>query len=844
MLYVVYEWIRLGELDVRESGEICHRRLSPVANGDIIQSPPREYQEAIVAMNIRFMPHRRARCLFASMALATASTSLLAFDASISGTGITSADANQAMNLLDSSVQELVLVELPAGKLDLSVTLGDRETRMRFNLHSVRGDAYQLLEQQPDGSLMEIPAGPVNTYRGTDVTWPGMQAALSIEDDGFRVMILLDGGENWWIEPLEGRVRNATDLDYVVYRGEDIISPEGFCGVEEKHKLPGMDVENTMPLDMDRQVLYAEFVADTDFEYYQDYGSSSAVENRINSLVNTINLQYETQVEIINQLQGIVVRPDSNDPYSSNSIDTRLTQVGNVWNSTNNPPHDVVQLFSGADFSGSTIGLAWLSAVCSNVEYSVVESDCCGSFGCATDLSVHELGHNWGADHCSCPSNTMNPSLTCANNFSSNSIGDITAFRNSIASCLDVASGACCTTDGFCAEVSEDTCDNVGGDFQGVWVDCDDVDCAVPGACCLASGSCVALTSSGCASAGGNYEGDGTDCATVNCPQPDPTGACCLGDGSCLDDETEADCQSSGGNWQGDSTDCGFLTCDEENEIVEAHHAVVGANLLSLSEDTWTVDVYAAVGQGNRVDAVAGNSLQQKLISSSSGFYQDAAGGPTSADINPAFYSFVPDLEWDSRVTIGALDQTGDPFGENALGDVGIDWTNFENGGTLSVDNGTWYVLPTDAQGESQPFISQDCSQQYGVLLARLTAFDLNSTISLEALVQGRDSADNTWQDSVSYTFTYEATEDCNSNGVADNCDIANGTSEDTDGNGVPDECDSTCPGDADGDGDSDVDDILLALSNFGGSGDGDMDNDGDVDVDDLLQILSYFGNC
>ncbi|MDG2424853.1 MAG: hypothetical protein P8M22_12860, partial [Phycisphaerales bacterium] len=75
-------------------------------------------------------------------------------------------------------------------------------------------------------------------------------------------------------------------------------------------------------------------------------------------------------------------------------------------------------------------------------------------------------------------------------------------------------------------------------------------------------------------------------------------------------------------------------------------------------------------------------------------------------------------------------------------------------------------------------------------------------------------------------------------------CDIANGTSEDTDDNGIPDECDSTCPGDADGDGDSDVDDILLALGNFGGSGGGDVDGNGIIDVNDLLQILAYFNGC
>ncbi|MEE2907891.1 MAG: hypothetical protein VX527_08675 [Planctomycetota bacterium] len=407
--------------------------------------------------------------------------------------------------------------------------------------------------------------------------------------------------------------------------------------------------------------------------------------------------------------------------------------------------------------------------------------------------------------------------------------------------------GVCCLL-GNCYNVAESTCNSSNGTW---YVDetCGEVDCETPpdptGACCLDDGSCNSdVTNQECNASNGDWQED-TACTDANCPQPPPTGACCITSVTCSDDYTATECSSAGGAYQGDDTDCDFVDCDTGGgDLVELHHAIVGANLVSGNQDTWTVHVYAAVGAGNRVDAVAGNSVQEKVLTSTNGFYQDAAGGPTSADINPAFYEFVPDLEWDSRVTIGALDQTGDPFDDNNMGDVGIDWTNFENGGTLSVDNGTWYVLPTHPQGEAQAFISQDCSQQYGVLLARLTAYELDSTISMDALIQGRDVAGNNWQDTASYTFTYEATEDCNSNGVSDTCDIANGTSEDTDGNGIPDECDSSCPGDADGDGDSDVDDILLALGNYGGSGGGDVDGNGVIDVNDLLQILAYYGGC
>ncbi len=246
----------------------------------------------------------------------------------------------------------------------------------------------------------------------------------------------------------------------------------------------------------------------------------------------------------------------------------------------------------------------------------------------------------------------------------------------------------------------------------------------------------------------------------------------------------------------------------------------------------WTVDIWAVLPEGWRVDAVAGTQGQPKTISCNTPLYQDAYGGPTSADINPAFYDLVPSLRWDSRVTIGAIDASGDPYPENVLQTIGIDWTPFENGGDLSVTDGTWFVLPTDGQGEVIEFTSGDCDVQHGVLLARLTPTGQNAMVTFEALLQGRNAEGNNWQASVSHDVSWSATQDCNANGVPDTCDIANGTSDDANGDGIPDEC-ASCPGDYTGDGEVTVDDVLAVISGFGG----------EYGVDDLLTTLAFFGS-
>ncbi|MCH2132983.1 MAG: hypothetical protein MK116_04450 [Phycisphaerales bacterium] len=349
-------------------------------------------------------------------------------------------------------------------------------------------------------------------------------------------------------------------------------------------------------------------------------------------------------------------------------------------------------------------------------------------------------------------------------------------------------------------------------------------------------------TSSGCAI---YNSGTLSTRVTINYEFAEMTGACCLALGQCVDAMTEASCQSAGGSWNGEDSTCATVAC-EKLAYVDIHHSIVGSSLLSTGEPCWTFDVYAAVSEGSRIEAIAGNSVQPKMIASTHGFYQDAYGGPTSKEINPAFYPFAADLHLDSRVTIGALDMTGDPFDENNLGVVGIDWEVFESGGDLSVGNGTWYVLADQEQGVAQPFVSQDCSEQHGVRIARLTAMGLDSTVMVEALVQGRDEYGEPWQDLVDHTFAYEPSADCNENGIPDACDIANGPSQDQDGNGVPDECESTCEGDADGDGDADVDDALAVIGGWGQTGESDADLNGDlvVDVEDLLQMLKWYGGC
>ena len=51
------------------------------------------------------------------------------------------------------------------------------------------------------------------------------------------------------------------------------------------------------------------------------------------------------------------------------------------------------------------------------------------------------------------------------------------------------------------------------------------------------------------------------------------------------------------------------------------------------------------------------------------------------------------------------------------------------------------------------------------------------------------------------------------------------------------------CDGDLNGDEDVTIDDILVVLSNWGGT-EGDANGDGETNIDDILVIISNWGPC
>lgn len=168
-------------------------------------------------------------------------------------------------------------------------------------------------------------------------------------------------------------------------------------------------------------------------------------------------------------------------------------------------------------------------------------------------------------------------------------------------------------------------------------------------------------------------------------------------------------------------------------EAVATHTGMVGStNLAGMT----TYRMYALCEHPtDKVSGVVGDSSIPLAIHSTAPFYQNSTGSALAWDINPGFLALVPELNYDSWVTvgIGSLAEWGTSIPMAVAGTGATDWRiPFEQGNSLIINDnvgGGWILLG----GESGA-----AGEDLRVLIGQFTtAGNITGTVNIQFFPEG-----------------------------------------------------------------------------------------------------------
>ena len=353
---------------------------------------------------------------------------------------------------------ELAVLDLPRGlpmDMIIDVPFADEVFELSLTSFSIRNEEFRLFVDHGDGVLVETPAEFPRTYRGQASGVVGGIVSASLLDDGFYAIIHRGGDTELAIQPASSFGLDLPAGTHVIYEAS-AASAEGECGndffdlpegpaPEDGAEAASGGIAGTGSFEL------VEVGIECDFEFFQRNGNNvGSTLNDAELIMNNTDTIYARDVDIVWEITTVIIRADSSDPYTSTGIDGRLNQFQSTWSSSpeSEVSRDVSHMFSGVNFSGGTIGLAYVGVVCnSGFYFGIVESRYTSSVTFRTSLTAHELGHNWGSGHCDsnspchimCSSNGGCNGVSGGNlKFGSAAQGAISSYRNSVSCLIDL----------------------------------------------------------------------------------------------------------------------------------------------------------------------------------------------------------------------------------------------------------------------------------------------------------------------------------------------------------------------------------------------------------------------
>lgn len=316
--------------------------------------------------------------------------------------------AHDLSKIAEFTIQHFDLPAEAGQPIVVGLTLDGEAQRLELRPQSVRGDRFVLIVVGEDNVERQVEPPPSVTYRGHLDGVPGSDAGLSLIDGQLHGILLVPSRDPadelvWWsIDPLTLYMPDAPRTAHVVYKARDLPAIPGFCGLVDQALPFQVQAGRGEGTDNPDQMLVCELAIDSDVQFYTLSGSNQqTATNNIETIINGVNVIYQRDVEVQMQIVHVIIRTTAGPYTTTTNANTILNQFANHWATSQGSVHrDLAHMVSGKTFSGSTIGIAFLSGVCSfSNGYGLIQyPGLSTAFRIA--VSAHEIGHNFSAPHC------------------------------------------------------------------------------------------------------------------------------------------------------------------------------------------------------------------------------------------------------------------------------------------------------------------------------------------------------------------------------------------------------------------------------------------------------------
>lgn len=286
----------------------------------------------------------------------------------------------------------------------------DTNVDLELERFEVTTPATVIVEGTPEGDI-PIPHPEIALFKGHVVDVNDSHVVLSVSPHMNSGLIRI-GELQYSVSARGNREESAHGAKYAIYERGDLPideKPKSFtCDTESSgdRMLPLLEAEEVIESSYWRVALVA---VETDYEYWQLFGSSDQAVAYVIQLMGTISSFYERDIQIKWHLPFIRVWTTDACPFDSHLTTVGLEELSTYWkDNMSHVDRDFVHLLSGKlEKKGRSLG-----ALCdSNLGYSV-SMGIQGWFPRPPmdnnpdnwDLYVvaHETGHNFGSPHTHC----------------------------------------------------------------------------------------------------------------------------------------------------------------------------------------------------------------------------------------------------------------------------------------------------------------------------------------------------------------------------------------------------------------------------------------------------------